>query len=138
LKKEITSPNTSSFKTYFYDPYFCIIYSRAKLLVLDVRQILTPGMIAEFQEIQTMLHLKQNFKMLVQPIHNSGKGPTDIAGFHYSSQSRGNEVFHFGMQVINDPNQLASWRASLDAGVERQIAETGMLLILGMKRSDLC
>jgi hypothetical protein len=85
LKKEIMSPNSSSFKTYFNDPYFCIIYSRAKLLVMDVRQILTPGMMPEFQEIQTMINIKQNFKMMVQPIHHSGRGPTDISGFHYSS-----------------------------------------------------
>jgi len=40
MKKEIVSPNPSTFKTYYSDPYYCILYGRAKLLLLDVRQII--------------------------------------------------------------------------------------------------
>ena len=41
------------------------------------------------------------------------------------------------MQAITDPLQLKLWRAQHDPAIERQIAETGRLLVLGMKRSDL-
>ena len=40
MKKELISPNPSSFKTYFTDPYFCILYGRAKMLLMNVRAIL--------------------------------------------------------------------------------------------------
>jgi hypothetical protein len=57
IKKEIVSPNSSSFKTYFSDPYFCILYGRAKLLLLDIRQVIASTS-DDFQEISTMLNLK--------------------------------------------------------------------------------
>lgn len=61
MKKEIISPNPTNFKTYFTDPFFCILYGRAKLLLLDIRSIIQ-GHPTDFQEIQTMLNLKQNYK----------------------------------------------------------------------------
>ena len=100
MKKELICPNPSSFKTYFAEPYFCILYGRAKMLLLDVRAVLL-GHPQDFSEIQTMLNLKQNYKYQIQPL--PGKGPTDLIGFHYSSQSRVNEIWQFGMQTITDP-----------------------------------
>jgi hypothetical protein len=61
MKKDVVSPNPSTFKTYFSEPYFCLIYSRSKLLLLDIRSLLTgscaPNVVA-FQEIETVLNLK--------------------------------------------------------------------------------
>lgn len=55
--KDVTSPNPSQFKTYFSNPFFCILYGRAKLLLLDIREVVQ-GKSQEFSEIQTMLNFK--------------------------------------------------------------------------------
>ena len=40
MKKDLVSPNPSQFKTYFNDPYYCILYGRAKLLLIDIKQVI--------------------------------------------------------------------------------------------------
>lgn len=40
LTKELISPNPSVFKTFFTDPFFCILYGRAKMLLVDVRAVI--------------------------------------------------------------------------------------------------
>lgn len=85
-----------------------------------------------------MLNLKQNYKIQLQPIIHSGKGPTDVVGLHYSSQTRSNEVYHFGMQAITDPVQLNLWQnSSNDPAIERQIQETGRILVMGMGKEEI-
>ena len=38
MRKEVSIPMISQFKTYFSEPFFCIMLSKAKLLVLNLRQ----------------------------------------------------------------------------------------------------
>lgn len=40
VKKELISPNPSVFKTFFSDPFFCILYGRAKMLLVDIRAVI--------------------------------------------------------------------------------------------------
>ncbi|CDW72823.1 UNKNOWN [Stylonychia lemnae] len=134
MKKDLVSPNPSQFKTYYNDPYFCILYGRAKLLLIDVSKAIL-GQQLDFQEIQTCLNFKSNYKIQIQPL--MGRGPSDLLGFHYSSQGRMNEIYQFGMQTVQDPVQLKSWRAQNDSAVDRQINETGKLMVMNMKKTDI-
>ena len=63
MRKDLISPNPSQFKTYYNDPFFCILYGRAKLILIDVVKIIQGYPNIEFQEIQTTLSFKSNYKI---------------------------------------------------------------------------
>eukprot|EP00347_Sterkiella_histriomuscorum_P006930 403350890 len=134
LKKEIISPNPSQFKCYYQDPYFCILYGRAKLILIDFTRIIQ-GYQEDFHELQTTLNFKSNYKIQIQPL--MGQGPTDLLGFHYSSQERVNQIFQFGLSSITDPQELKIWLAQQDKIIEYEIQSAGKLMVVDLRKTEI-
>ena len=64
-------PFHASVKPYFSEPYFCLLASKAKLLLLNLRQCLQEGQSPaqvnshNFEEINTLINCRYNFKLVV-------------------------------------------------------------------------
>ena len=60
-------PFHASCKPYFSEPYVCLLMSKAKLLVLNLRQALvSPDANAvDFEELNTLVNCRYNFKLVV-------------------------------------------------------------------------
>lgn len=84
-------PFNASCKPYFSEPYVCLLMSKAKLLILNLRQALvnlaasaesTSQQMVEspdFEEINTLINCRYNFKLVVQPLLTSQ--PTSLIGY---------------------------------------------------------
>ena len=84
-RRNIQFPFTAMLKSYYSEPFYGILCSKAKLMLLNIRECLQEGQTPEqvnshtFEEINTMINCRYKFKLIVQPLLTGG--PTALIGY---------------------------------------------------------
>ncbi|CDW88992.1 UNKNOWN [Stylonychia lemnae] len=100
-KKDQLSPNPSGFKCYYSQPYFCMLFNMAKLLVVDIQEIIRNPQQnqIEFNEVQTMINI-QSINQSILFTNLSGKEPTELIGFLLDKQKMQTELQEFTIEYM--------------------------------------